>query len=373
MITKKKVLFLANSDWYLYNFRLPLINDLIEQGYKLHLFAPLGKYEDELRSLNAEVNDATLSRGANQPLNDLKFLFKLRNYLVSEQIETLHSFTLKSCFISSIASYKLNVNLVQSITGLGYLFINNSFINRLRLLILKPFFRFFFNKENAKFIFQNLDDQQLFIDSGFCNASQAYLIKGSGVDCKKFQPRVRKYEDSNCTFLFPSRILIDKGILEFLHASKKLKENKVNTNFIIAGDHDFSNPSSVSEAEIKKWMHLNIFNFIGHVHNMHEIFQKVDVVVLPSYREGLSKALAEAAASGLPIITTDVPGCRDVVEDNYNGYLVKPMEIESLYECMYKLSNDVQIRKNFGLASRLIAENIFNVEIINKLTKKLYL
>ena len=106
---------------------------------------------------------------------------------------------------------------------------------------------------------------------------------------------------------------------------------------------------------------------------MHEIFQKVDVVVLPSYREGLSKALAEAAASGLPIITTDVPGCRDVVEDNYNGYLVKPMEIESLYECMYKLSNDVQIRKNFGLASRLIAENIFDVEIINKLTKKLYL
>ena len=364
-----KVLLFANTDWYLYNFRLNLAKALRALGYEVVLISPPGEFQQLLQKNGFSWIPFPLSRQGFNPFMELETLWRLIHLYRQVRPDIVHHFTIKPVIYGSLAARFLSIpGIINSITGLGHLFIDPGIHTRLLRNIAKWLYRISLRRTHV--IFENPADRDIFIKNKFLKAGQTHLILGTGVDTEKFYPSRREADVP--VVLFASRFLTTKGLPEFVEAAQILKQKGVRGRFAIAGTTDPGNPASISQAQIDSWKQSGLTEWWGWQADMPAALAKADIFCLPSYREGVPNALIEACASGLPIVTTDVPGCRDVVTDGLNGFLVPPRDPQALAEALEKLLIDPDLRSRMGEMGRQFALENFSLNLAIQQTLSVY-
>ena len=360
----------ANSDWYLYNYRLAFAKYLRTQGHEVFLLSTSGKYSSLLQAQGFQWIPIEFSRDSMNLFSELSIVLKVRKVLEQIQPDVLHNFTLKSVLYGSLAAKYTGVRKVlNAITGKGYLFINNNIRVNLARTIAAPLLRFALR--GSQVIFQNQEDLRFYLEHHFLLDEQTVLIYGSGVDTQKFFPS--KYPPDELNIILPSRLLKDKGIYEFIEAARTVKTKFPKAKFVLVGTTDKGNPSSLSDEEIIQWQKKGIVEWWGWQNDMPQVYHKAFLVCLPSYSEGLAKSLLEAASCGIPIITTDIPGCREIVQPEKTGFLVPPHDAKALAYSIIHAINHPNLLVEMGAKGREFIVNHYSQEIINSETYKLYL
>ena len=355
------LLLVINNVNFLYSHRLPIALAAVEQGYDVHIATCFDVRENLQHNDKLTYHYIHFNRNSTNPLKDLKACYQLAKLYQKLQPTIIHHVGMKPILYGGLAAKLMtNIPYINAISGLGYLFINNSLKARCIRQIVLLGFRFGFSSNRCYFIFQNKDDYTLFVKNKLIKNNSVTFMQGSGVDLELFAPNHRVHE--KLIIVFPARLLQDKGVNEFVQAARLLKNDQL--RFVLVGDIDILNPTSISLNTIQDWVREGAVEHWGWCDDMHFVFQQADIVCLPSYREGMPKALLEAAACGLPIVTTDAPGCRDVVEDKVNGFLVPIKNSELLAERLKQLIDSPVLRKQMGLASRERAEKLFGIKQI---------
>lgn len=367
----KKIFFVTNVDWFFISHRLPLALNAIRQGYEVYLLSRDTGKKHFLQEKGIRFIDIPFDRSGSNPFYELKCISLLYKNYVKYRPNIIHHVTLKAALLGSVAA-KLSGrhNVVNAISGLGYNFTDGR--NGTLQKLIKTFICIAFRSRHFSFILQNPDDVEMIKGFDLVSLSHIFLIKGSGVDLKEFVYS----EVPNrvlLKILFPARILLDKGVIEFIDAAKLLQGKFMGkVKFILAGDCDKENLAVLGEEKLKSLLVDNYIEWIGYQPKMFPIYTDSDIVVLPSYREGLPKSLIEACAVGRPIVTTDVPGCRECVIPGYNGYLVPAKDSAALAAAIELLINDDAKRKGFGMNSRLLAEEEFSIDRVVQQTFDIY-
>ncbi len=333
-----KALLFANTDWYLYNFRLPLAQALRSAGYNVVLLSPQGDYARLLTQEGFRWIGFPLSRGVN-PSSELATLWGLIRLYRRERPDLVHHFTIRCVLYGGIAARCSRARaIVGSVTGLGHLFITDSWRNRLLRRVVSLIYRFVFGR--SQIIFENPNDRSEFLRLTLVDEARSHLIRGAGVDTAYFCPSADVRSEKPVTVLMVGRLLREKGVREFVEAAALVRKRLPEAQFLLAGDSDPGNPSSIDPNVIAEWQGRGDVSFLGHRSDIRDLIQAADLAVLPSYREGLPQSLLEAAACGLPLVATDVPGCREVISNGVNGLLVPPLDSELLAEAIIELLID---------------------------------
>jgi len=357
----KKILFVANVDWFFISHRLIIAEKAKALGYDVYVACGDSGRSQEIKDKNLKFIDLKFSRSGTKLSEELKSLYKFYSLYKKLRPDIVHHITLKPVIYGSVASKLTKVNAtLNAISGLGYNFTGSR--KSITQKVMIRFMRFGFNQKNIATIFQNQDDYKEVKSLGVLNNSNMiYFIKGSGVDLDQFN-----YSEPNpkslIRILFPVRMLWDKGVKELREASVLLKENYLDIiQFILSGLADTENKAGVTPEYLKDWSDGKYVKWIGYQKDMVSVYKNSDIVVLPSYREGMPRTLIEACAMGRPIITTDAIGCRECVDEGINGFKVAVKSSEQLARAIEKLIlNPVLIRK-MGKASRTKAEAEFDV------------
>lgn len=371
---RRTIVLFANTDWYLFNFRLSLARRLRELGHRLILVSPDGEYGPKLVEMGFDWRPLPMNRRSLNPLAEAGLILHLARLLRREKADIVHGFTIKPALYGGLAGRLAGVRgRVNAVAGLGYVFISNELKARALRPVVRTLARFAFDGRNARLIVQNPDDHAAFVDTGLVAGAHVRIIPGSGVDCSRFQICSRERAPGEpLRVVLAARMLWDKGLAEFIEAARSLKAQGRNIVFVLAGDPDPGNPASVSTADLEGWVADGTVEWLGHVSDMPALLASADVVVLPSYREGLPKTLIEAAACALPLITTDVPGCREVVSHEADGLLAPVREWKPLAEAMARMDDDPALRKRLGLAAREKALALFDETIVISRTIAVY-
>lgn len=372
-VSPVKVLLFANTEWYLYNFRRSLARALRDAGHEVLLVSPGGPYGVKLRELGYRWEPAPMERRSLNPLREFALVQWLRRLMVRESVDLVHGFTIKCAVYGSIAARLAGVPArVNAITGLGYVFTSNA----PRALILRPMvrslLRYALGGDGSRLILQNRDDVDMFVRARLVRLDQVRLIPGSGVDCSRFTPSSGGRNSVRFRVVLPARLLWDKGLAEYAAASRLLHAQGAPVDFLLAGEPDHGNPASVAANVVRAWAEEGLVQWLGHVDDMPALLQSVDAVVLPSYREGLPKGLIEAAACALPLVTTDVPGCREVVTDEQNGLLVPVKNAQALANAIARLQADPDLCRRLGTAARKKALSQFDEPSVIERTLGVY-
>lgn len=357
---KKKIAIVINTSWNIYNFRLGLLNTLKKQGHEIICIAPKDDYSRKLEEFGFKYFSININNKGTNPLEDLKLTKEFYSLYKEIKPDVILQYTIKPNIYGSIAARILNIPVISNISGLGTVFLNENISSKIARFLYKISL-----KKNIVF-FQNNDDKTLFIKNKLLKKEQTDLVPGSGIDTKFYQSK-KEINKTSITFLFIGRLVKDKGIIEYINAIKSIKNNK-NIKFKILGSLYDNNPTSIKEEELNEWIDSGLIEYLGHSDNVKSEIEKVDCIVLPSYREGLSRVLLEAASLERPIITTNAPGCRDVVKDNVNGLLCKVKNSDDLKKQIEKMiSLNYAERKKMGEKGREIVVNTFNETlVINK-------
>lgn len=367
------VLLFANTGWYLYNFRRSLAESLRREGYNVILASPPDDYGPKLRALGFKWLEVPMQRRSVNPARELLLLRWLSNAMLREQIHLVHSFTLKCAIYGSLAARMAGVpGRINAVAGLGYTFTRNDPKARVIRLVANTMMKIALGGKGLKLVLQNPDDFSVFQRLNVLPPERFALIPGSGVNCERFKPDLFRKRFGNLQVLLPARILWDKGVAEFVEAARIVRERGGGVDFLMAGNPDEGNPTSVPLETIREWEQQGLVRWLGHVDDMAALYGRVDVVALPSYREGLPKGLIEAGACGLPLIATNVPGCKHVVEHGVNGLLVPPQAAEPLAEAVISLRDDPDLRERLGHAARRVVLEQFDERIILKHTREIY-
>ena len=372
-LPQRRVLLVANTAWYLYNFRLPLIRFLAAQGFEVHLLAPEDAYTALLEAEPVQVHRWMVSRRSINPWLEAKAQFDLLRHYQRLQPDLVHHFTIKACLYGTVAAKAAGVpHVINAVTGLGHLFLAERKRARLLRKLVKIPYKAAFSARRSTVVFQNASDQELLVKLGLVEPSRTSVIRSSGVDLARFQPaEPRPFQDPP-VLLFPSRLIREKGIAELLGALRLLARQHQPVQLWIAGALDSGNRSSLSVAELQQLKSFPGLRLLDHVDDMPALYRQADIVVLPSWREGLSKALIEAAAMQKPIITTDVPGCRDVVDHGVSGLLVPPLNAEALALAIRLLIHQPELAERFAVAAREKVILEFAVDLVNQRTYATY-
>ncbi|PJJ75652.1 glycosyltransferase involved in cell wall biosynthesis [Thermoflavifilum aggregans] len=349
------ILFVTNVDSYFLS-KISLAQAFQQAGHRIIVLCKHTRYQDQIRQHGFEFIHFPFSRRSLNPFRLLYEAFSVSRIYRRVSPDVVILITPRIGLVGSFAHvFYSRTRVFQIITGLGFLFTSSrvSFLSRMVLVYYKFLSRF----RRLFFIFQNHDDADLFFRYQICSEATGITVKGSGVDLKKFA-----YSDPVCyqhqvIFLLASRLLYDKGVMEYIQAAKLLYPEVGNkAKFLIAGSVDHENPMRIPEQELIDSLIPGYIEWIGYQNDMVRLLQSVHVVVLPSYREGLPRILAEAAAVGRPVITCNSVGCRECVMDGYNGFLVEVKDIQGLSEAMKKFISDPSLIATMGYHSRLFAE-----------------
>ncbi|OQW50287.1 MAG: hypothetical protein A4S09_00395 [Proteobacteria bacterium SG_bin7] len=358
----KKLVFIVNNSAFFASHRLALGVAAKKRGYDVFILAPNSSDIHTIASLGLHLRNFYLKRKSINPIHELISVISILKVLREIRPDIIHGVSIKACIYSSLAGRILGVEkIIQSITGLGYVFTDDGRVAKFIRVLVGFLFRIVF-RGRIKVIFQNSDDQELFIDRGWIRRDQVVLIHGAGVDLQKFSASEEK--PGPVKILFPARMLKDKGLTEFIEACKVLRARNIEFEALLAGAEDLDNPNGIKRETILQWQDEKIATWLGHVSDMATLLKNIHIVCLPSYREGLSLALAEAAASGRPIVTTNVPGCRDVVKDEINGFLVPPKDIKILVDRLEKLILSSELRRAMGKNGREFASKNLSLDSV---------
>ena len=348
---------------------MPLLKSLKEKGFDVITITPKDEYTDRLISNGFIHYHIPIDRRGLALLSNFITIFSFLSLYCHIKPKMIIHFTIKPVIFGTLtARFCTKAKIVNNVTGLGYIFIGKTFLHK----ILKPFVRWMYwcvLRLSDLLIFQNEADRDFFIKSKIITEKipPSILISGSGVDLDRFRRKNVKNKKSEVNFILIARMLYDKGIQEYIEAAKIVKRTFKNAIFYLVGDIDKGNPSAISSETINTWRQQGIVNYCGKVDDVVTFLENADVFVLPSYREGLSRSIIEAMAMELPIITTDVPGCRETVIEKENGLLVRPNNVPDLVQAMIFMINNPDKRLKMGKKSRLIAQDKFDVQQINQL------
>ena len=369
----KKIFLVSRCAWTLFNFRAGLMRELVKNGNTVIGGGAAGDgFEPKIEALGVKFNGLPVDKKGINPRADAKLFWTLYRWYREQQPDIVHHFTIKPVIYGSIAARMAKIpRIINTVTGLGYVFTDKK-ITWLRRLVV-GLYRISLNCADFTF-FQNQDDYDFFLSRGLVKKSGTALLPGSGVDCEHFSPLSgpNPLEKSQPTFLMVSRLLKDKGVYEFVEAASLVKEHYPEARFQLLGRRDVRNPNVVPESDLKSWDNQGLVSCLGEVTDVRPMMAKSDVVVLPSYREGIPRALLEAAAMAKPIITTDAVGCREVVDDEINGLLVPAKDAPALARAMERMINDPEMRKRMGKAGRKKVEREFDEKIVIQKILKTY-
>jgi glycosyltransferase involved in cell wall biosynthesis len=368
-----KILFFANTDWYLYNFRLALAKFLRAHDLEVVMLSPPGPYAKLLEGEGFRWIGVEMNRRSLNPHRELGLIRRLAAIYTAEQPDIVHHFTIKCVVYGSlIARWQGVPNRVNAVTGLGYVFADDGFRASLLRPLVRRLIKAALGGTGSRLILQNEDDVTAFIAEDLAEAADTHLIRGSGVDTRRFEPAGPPRKGRGMRVLLASRLLWDKGIREYLEAARILQSEQLDIEFLLAGTPDSGNPASVPPGQVTKWQQAGVVKYLGHVSDMPGLMKEVDLVVLPSYREGVPRSLLEAAACALPIVTTDVPGCREVVGHRENGLLVPPRDAQALAAAIRECYERPGERERMGRAGREKVLNEFDEHIVFTKTLDVY-
>lgn len=351
---KGKVLFLVNHDVVIYNFRLELVERLLSDGYEVHVSSPYGERIEDLKSIGVIYHQTNVERHGMNPINDMKLLLTYRKLMTEIKPKIVLGYTIKPNIYGAMAAGEKKIPFVANITGLGTAVEHVGLIQKLIIVLYKIAFR-----KVQRVFFQNRENQQFF--HRYKIAVDKYgLLPGSGVNLKRFT--VKKYPTGETIrFVFVGRIMKEKGIDQYLEAARVIKAKHPNTEFHICGfcENEY-------EGKLNEYHRNGTVLYHGMIRDVSGFLENINCVVHPTYYpEGLSNVLLEASSSGRPIITTDRPGCREVVDDGINGYMIPPKNSQKLIEAIEKFLNlSHEEMKTMGLAGRAKVEKEFDRQIV---------
>jgi glycosyltransferase involved in cell wall biosynthesis len=354
------VVLSANSCWNLLNFRGSLIRALQSAGYRVMAFAPADDHADELRRRGVEVHDMPVARSGTNPIADGRLLLRYLATLRRLRPAAYCGFTIKPNVYGAIASRIAGVPCINNVTGLGTMFLSRGSTWRLTAAL----YRFAFRRSHRVF-FHNAEDLGIFLDQKIVRPGQGRVIPGSGVDLDYFSPSEKAPADQPPTFLFIGRAIRDKGFGEYVEAARTLRRRMPEARFQLLGGPDPGNPTSVTAAEFQSWVDEGLIEHLGEEPDVRPAIRNATAVVLPSYREGMSRALLEGAAMGKPLVGTDVAGCRELIEEGVTGALCRPRDAGSLADAMERVGRLPPGKiADLGRAARKKVERQFGEQVV---------
>ncbi|MGC1480366.1 MAG: glycosyltransferase family 4 protein [Chthoniobacterales bacterium] len=365
-----KLLSFSNTAWYLHNYRVPVDRLLRARGWEIVMASPDGKFRDQIRAAGFRWHEVPMSRSGVNPLEDLQTAKCLAELIRSERPDVLHAFTMKGNINGSLAARLAGLPaIVNSIAGLGFVFSSDRALAR----VLRGPARVAYRAALARgqVIFQNGEDLEAFAAQGMASRDQSTLIRSSGVDVGAFRPTPEPA--GRVRVLYAARLLWTKGIGELVEAARLLRARGVDFELLIAGDPDIGNPATVSSGDLDNWEAEGVIERLGFCSDMASLMQTCHVVCFPSkHKEGTPRFLIEAAACGLPIVTTRNRGCTEVVEHEVNGLLVGVGSVPELAAALERLIGNAELRSEYGQRGREIAVRDFSVMQVADRTEAVY-
>ncbi len=349
-----RIAVIANTAWYLSNFRLNLMRALSEAGHEIVAVAPSDQYVQRIRDAGFRFIPVPISGSGTNPLVEAGVILRLWRLFRREKIDLVLCYTPKGNIYSALAAIPSGIPFIPNISGLGRSFIRRSALTH----VVQALYRLTL-KRAVRVFFQNGDDLATFIAHGLVTPNDSERLPGSGVDLARFVPTSGGHDNAPI-FLLVARMLWDKGVGEFVEAAQTVRARYPGTRFLLLGFVDVANPSAISRQQVQTWVDSGLIEYLGSTDDVRPFMQEADCVVLPSYREGLPRTLLEAAAMARPVITTDVPGCRDTLIDGQTGFLCKVRDGRDLAETMLRfLALPAERRGEMGKAGRAYVEANF--------------
>ncbi len=362
MPTKPRLVLSINTSWNIINFRAGLVRALHERGFDVVALSPDDPYASRLAELGCRHVPLAMDNMGTNPFRDAGQFLRYLRALRRERPDVFLAWTIKPNVYGSLAAHLLGVPVINNVSGLGTAFLSGGWLMRLvRLLYRSAFAR------SARVFFQNRDDRALFVDSGLLRLDQATVLPGSGIDLAHFAPApvVARSPATGPVFLLVARLLWDKGVGEYVEAARLLKLRLPGARFQLLGFLDVENRTAVPRQTVEGWVSERLVEYLGHADDVRQHVAAADCVVLPSYREGTPRSLLEAAAMARPLVTTDVPGCREVVNEAVNGFLCRPRDAADLADKLLRFAQlPKAARLEMGRQSRLKAEREFSERIV---------
>jgi len=370
---KTKLLIVVNELWFFYSHRLPLALGALKEGFDVYIIANGDKdLEKKVSSLGLKFREVPFSRSSINPFKEFRVLISLFRIYRKIAPDITHHVTIKPIIYGGIAARIVKTkSVVNSISGLGHVFISQGFVSKVRKVIVKTLYRNLFKHDNVRAILQNPEEREILSNYNIIGFDRSFLIRGAGVDLETFFPVVEP--PGPVVVTLAARMIWEKGVGVYIDAIKILKNKGIKAKFILAGGVDYDYPGFIKKSVLDNWHESGVVTWVGHHNNVSKLYQESHIVCLPSfYSEGVPKSLIEAAACGRPIVTTDKPGCREIVIDNFNGLLVRPCDAESLAHALEILIKNKNLRIKYGKNGRQLASDDFEVGSVVKSTLNVY-
>jgi len=368
----QRVLFVAANDWYFYWHRLDVAQRIAAAGYNVHVATPAGRYCSAIAAAGLRHHPIKIDRQGLNPLSDIATIKHLAGLYRELDPVLVHHVALKPIIYGSIAAKIAKVPfMVNAMPGTGYVFVSNELLARVIRPGIMTAFRLLLNADNSRVTLENHDDMRNWTSWGVIRPERIVVMPGCGVDTTRFRPSGEP--PGPPLVVLPARLLFYKGVGEFAEAARLLKERGTQARFALLGEGDPGNPASVPDEQLRQWQSAGIVELFGWRDDVAQVLAQSHIVCLPSHGgEGVPRSLLEAAASGKPIVATDVPGCRDIVSEGENGLLVPPRQAVPLADALDRLIHDDGLRRAMGARGRERAVAEFSVEIVAAKTLQLY-
>jgi glycosyltransferase involved in cell wall biosynthesis len=366
-----RLLFLVTEDWAFWRHRRPMARAARDAGFQVSVACRVKDHRAAIEAEGFRVLPLPWDRQGANPLRELALMAKVAALLRREKPDLVHNVAIKPAVHGGFGALLAGTRaVVTTMAGMGYVYISDSPKARVLRPVITGLFRFLFTRKGRMLMVQNADDRAFFVEKGIVPADQVALVPGSGVDVDLFTPAPEP--EGPPLFVYLGRMLADKGLNELAAAARSLKNRGVSFRLALVGEPDAGNPATLDEATLRAWEAEGLLEWWGHRDDIPALWREAHVAVLPSYREGLPKALLEAGAAGRPSITTDAPGCRELVVDGETGLLVPVRSVEPLAEAMAALATDPERRKTLGAQARARVEVGFSAAAIGARTVALY-
>ncbi|MCA6077952.1 glycosyltransferase family 4 protein [Fulvivirga sedimenti] len=355
-----KIVMVLNTSWNVYNFRMGLLNALRNDGHEVLVLAPEDSHTALIREAGFRFYPVTMdSRGAN-PIKDVRLVFELKSLYKRIKPDIILHYTIKPNIYGTFAAAMLGIPVINNVCGLGTVFLKRTIVSRIAETMYKLAFRY-----PKKVFFQNDADLELFLKNDLVSKNITEVIPGSGINLANFLPANEYRRNDPFTFLVISRLITDKGILEYVGAARKLRSEGLPVRFQILGAMDPQHKRGIDPSIIESWVKDRTIEYLGTTDDVRQFISDADCIVLPSYREGTPRSLLEAASCAKPIIATDVPGCHHVVEHEYNGLLCTLKSADDLALKMKQMAlADNETLQKFGENGRKKVESEFDEKIV---------
>ena len=362
-MNNKKLLFIVNVDWFFISHRLPIAIEAMHKGYEVHIATTITDRLDILLDKGLIVHPINLHRSQSGIIAITSEFLEIFSLVRKISPDIAHLVTIKPVLLGGLVTRLLRTpSVVSAISGLGFVFTNNGFTTWLQRKVVSVIYRLALGHSNQRVIFQNNDDKKRLSKLTRLSLDNSTVIQGSGVNLYLY--KLLPLPNGLPIVLLAARLLVDKGVREFVQAAELVNKNKMRARFVLVGEIDKFNPASIQEQELSMWKESSSVELWGYRNDMENVLSNATIVVLPSYREGFPKILVEAASCGRVIITTDVPGCRDAIEKDVTGLLVPVRNARALAKAVSQLLNDPNLCKKMGIAGRERAERLFDIKKI---------